>query len=116
MWATALREVLCFLRIIPRPGILARVADRHPTPQQLVAGVLVVVGDRHRKKWACLRCPCGCGDKIQLSLSPERRPRWSVKIDWLARPSVEPSVHQLDGCRSHFWIRRGRIVWCKDLD
>ncbi len=114
MWRTPLRQLLVLVGIIPRPNVLARIVSRHPAPQQLVAELLAVVVDSGHAKWACLRCPCGCGDKIQLSLNPTRRPRWAVRIDWLGRPSVEPSIHQLDGCRSHFWIRGGRIIWCKD--
>jgi hypothetical protein len=25
-----------------------------------------------------------------LSLIPDRRPRWDVKLDWLSRPSIKP--------------------------
>jgi hypothetical protein len=114
MWRTIVRQVLVLTRVIPPPEVLASVVGRHPAPQQLVPELLVVVIDNGHPKWACLRCPCGCGDKIQLSLNPRRRPRWSVRIDWLNRPTLEPSIHQLDGCRSHFWMRSGRIIWCKD--
>ena len=47
----------------------------------------------------------------KLSLSEKRRPRWSVTVDALGRPTVTPSVHVLNGCRCHFWIRRGAIDW-----
>jgi hypothetical protein len=114
MWQQMARYVLVLVGIIPRPAILARVVNQHPTPQQLLVTVLSVVIDGGHTKWACLLCPCGCGDRIQLSLNPSRRPRWLVRIDWLERPTVEPSIHQLDGCRSHFWIRSGQIIWCKD--
>ncbi|MDM9644782.1 DUF6527 family protein [Rhizobium sp. S163] len=28
------------------------------------------------------------------------------------RPTLHPSVWRNSGCRSHFWVRRGRIAWC----
>ncbi|MGB4950377.1 MAG: DUF6527 family protein [Rhizobiaceae bacterium] len=65
-------------------------------------------------KWACFRCPCGCGETIKLSLSKNRRPRWTAISDWLKRPAISPSVRQTNECRCHFWIRQGRIDWCKD--
>lgn len=38
----------------------------------------------------------------------------SVHLDWLRRPSVTPSVRQLNDCGCHFWIKSGRIQWCSD--
>jgi hypothetical protein len=114
MWQAFLRWLLVWLGLIRRPAYLAREQSLHPTPEELTPGTLVLVIDDGRKKWVCFRCPCGCDQRIQLSLNPECRPRWSVSVDWLGRLSVSPSVHQLDGCRSHFWIRRGAIDWCLD--
>lgn len=114
MWRSLVRRTLVAVGIIPRPDIVARVMDRHPTPGDLPPGVLVVVEDGDRAKWACLRCPGGCGEKLQLSLNPSRRPRWAVSLDRLYRPSVSPSVHQLNDCRCHFWIRGGQVEWCVD--
>ncbi|WP_368040676.1 DUF6527 family protein [Roseicella sp. DB1501] len=88
--------------------------DRHPTPEELPAGRLVVVEDGGRQKWVCFRCPGGCGARLQLSLNPTRRPRWGVSLDWLRRPSISPSVHQTNACRCHFWVKQGAIDWCRD--
>lgn len=107
----------CFLvkaGFIPRPDLIARVQPDHPSPDDLVVGRLVVVRDGPVEKWICLRCPCGCGEKILLNLSANKSPRWRVSVDWLRRPTAEPSVLQVRGCRSHFWIKGGRIDWCAD--
>lgn len=109
-----LRWLLIHTRRISRPDLVMLVMDRHPKPDDLIPGRLVVVQDGPVQKWACFRCPCGCGARMQLSLNPTRRPRWSVSADWLRRPTVAPSVHQRDGCRAHFWIRKGRVEWCGD--
>jgi len=92
--------------------LLTRTAARMPTDTEVAPGELVVVESDGLQKWACMKCPGGCGLKIALSLNPNRRPRWRVASDWFGRPSVEPSVHQLNDCRCHFWVRRGRIDWC----
>ncbi|MDV4146480.1 DUF6527 family protein [Shimia sp. FJ5] len=65
-------------------------------------------------KWACFHCPSGCGETIKLSLSKNRMPRWTAMSDWLRRPTISPSVRQTNECRCHFWIRCGRIDWCRD--
>ncbi|MEA2817517.1 MAG: hypothetical protein QOI93_5261 [Rhodospirillaceae bacterium] len=58
------------------------------------------------------RCPCGCGQTIELLVIPEARPRWTLTTDSRGSPTLSPSVWLRQGCRSHFWLRNGRIVWC----
>ncbi|HTH10805.1 MAG TPA: DUF6527 family protein [Acidovorax sp.] len=59
-----------------------------------------------------MRCPCGCGRKIELLLIKEAAPRWDLDLDQKGRPSLTPSVWLRDGCQSHFWIRKGKVRWC----
>lgn len=108
------RWLLIWLRIIPRPDLLARIVPDHPSPESMTPGWLYVVGANGYWKWAYFRCPADHDEIIQLSLMPERRPRWKVSIDRLGRPTVDPSVRQLDGSYAHFWIRQGRVDWCPD--
>ncbi|WP_246622445.1 DUF6527 family protein [Rhizobium laguerreae] len=60
-----------------------------------------------------MRCPCGCGDMIELMILRGARPRWDISIDKAGHPSLHPSVWRKSGCRSHFWVREGRILWCE---
>lgn len=59
---------------------------------------------------AVMMCPCGCGDVIELSLSPASKTHWTLSIDG-HRPTLYPSVWRNTGCRSHFWVQRGRVRW-----
>ncbi|WP_222374631.1 DUF6527 family protein [Rhizobium leguminosarum] len=111
---TSIARALAWLGIIERPEFLVSTALDMPAPEELLPGLAVVVGPNERPKWVTFACPSGCGTPILLSLNPARRPRWAVSSDWLGRPSLEPSVRRTDGCRCHFWMRRGRIDWCKD--
>lgn len=95
-----------------RADLLTRVTNRMLADMEIGPGELVVVESDGFRKWACLKCPGGCGVKISLSLTPNRRPLWRVAGDWFGRPSISPSVHQMNDCRCHFWVRRGRIEWC----
>ena len=114
MWRNFVRGLLVRIWIVRRPDLAARVMERHPAPEELPPGVLVVVQDGDRQKWACFRCPGGCGAELQLSLHPTRRPRSAVGLDWLYRPTLSPSVHQQNACRCHFWVKRGAVEWCAD--
>jgi len=61
-----------------------------------------------------LTCPCGCGDIIELLLLPSIEPHWTLAVDQLRRPTLLPSIWRTSGCRSHFWLRSGRIVWVRE--
>lgn len=109
-----LRSLLSYTGVITKPEMAAVYVIDNPDRETLAPGTLYVVGDKRFQKWAVLRCPCGCGDAIMLSLSKTRRPSWSVEVDWLGRPTLDPSIRQTSGCYSHFWLRRGKLDWCGD--
>lgn len=71
-----------------------------------------LVGENGRLWFVVLRCPCECGETVQLNLLPTVQPRWSATEEDDGTLTVHPSVWRTKGCRSHFWIRRGLIVWC----
>ncbi|WP_353620311.1 DUF6527 family protein [Mesorhizobium sp. C432A] len=85
-----------------------------PPPDALTPGVLFIVGPKRIPKWVTAQCPSGCGTSLLLSLSQSRRPRWSIALDWLGRPTLAPSVRRTDGCQCHFWLRKGTVEWCAD--
>jgi hypothetical protein len=92
---------------------LIKEVSRHPGKTVIPVGELWLVIDGEISKWACLTCPGGCNSSISLSLSPDRRPRWTVEQDFWGRPTIAPSVHQHSVCKCHFWIREGSVVWSK---
>jgi hypothetical protein len=108
-----IRHCLEALGLIFPAAVVARISPDYPD-ETLAPGVLHVVGGKNYQKWAYLKCPCGCGAQIMLSLSTTKRPNWTVTFDWLGRPTIRPSIWQSDGCFSHFWVREGRIEWTKD--
>ena len=61
---------------------------------------------------AAMRCPCGCGDDLELMLLSEVKPNWSLETKNGDAPTLRPSVSRKSGCGSHFWLREGHIHWC----
>jgi hypothetical protein len=61
---------------------------------------------------AALRCPCGCDFVFKLPLQRfHTRPQWT--LTWAGDvPTPHPSIVHTAGCRSHFWVTAGRVVWC----
>lgn len=109
----ALQKLFSWLRFILRSPLVGVVVPGHPTPKELSESRVLIVRQGNIDKWACFRCPGGCGERIMLSLSG-RRPRWSARLDWLDRPTLHPSIRELNDCRCHFWIHKGRVKWCSD--
>lgn len=64
------------------------------------------------KELACLTCPCGCGAEMALNLQDGREPRWKARFDADGLLTLTPSVLRTAGCRSHFFITNGKVVWC----
>jgi len=114
MW-TWLLNCLALARqwLAPRRKILIREGDTLPVsmPKQ----DLILLKDEGENWSVGLHCPCGCGDVIELLLLPNVIPRWDIQIDQFGRPTLSPSVWRVTGCRSHFWLRKGRVIWVNDL-
>lgn len=80
-------------------------------PDRLKPRHLYLVGQK--EPWsAALLCPCGCKAVIQLSLLRTDSPKWSFTLNRSGVPTLSPSVWRTTGCRSHFFLRKGSVVWC----
>jgi hypothetical protein len=78
-------------------------------PSELVAGILYV---SITFATAVHLCCCGCGHQV---ITPLRPNRWNMTFDGES-VSLMPSVGNAGlPCRSHYVIRRNRIVWHDDL-
>lgn len=89
-----------------------RIIKGDSLPTRLPRRDLVLAHDDGEDWCVGMRCPCGCGAAIELLVVAEAKPRWDVKIDGNDIPTLTPSVWLQKGCRSHFWVRKGRIYWC----
>ena len=57
-------------------------------------------------------CACGCGNKVITPFSPTD---WQMSFDGES-VSLQPSIGNWSfRCRSHYWVRSGRIVWAGDM-
>ena len=109
-----LRSILIWLGVVKKPDFLMQFLVDHPARTHMQSGWIYVVGGPGYHKWAYFLCPTGSGEVIQLSLQAKQRPRWEVTKDFLGRPTILPSVRQLEGSYAHFWIKGGHVIWCDD--
>jgi hypothetical protein len=87
------------------------IKDVEELPDRIKSGTVYLVGEGGYLWYAAMLCPCGCGETLHMNLMPHSRPQWNVTKHPDATLSLHPSVWRLTGCRSHFFVRRGRIVW-----
>lgn len=97
-------------RIAPRRRLIIIQGDS--LPKRLPRRDLVLAREDGEDWCVGMRCPCGCGDPIELLIIQEAKPRWDIIVSKDGRPTLSPSVWRKKGCRSHFWLRAGRVEWC----
>jgi hypothetical protein len=103
-------ELVFRLPFLSRPAFLADSASERPSREQLHSGMVLVEMRDGYSKWAHLQCP-KCGDHIQLPLAGNDR--WSIKVDLLRRPTLAPSIWEQTTCGAHFFVTKGKLVWCQ---
>ncbi len=82
-------------------------------PKALRPRTLYIVQEDEYQEQAAMICPCGCGAILQMNLLPDERPCWRVTQHTDGTASLHPSVWRKKDCKSHFWFRQGRVVWCR---
>jgi hypothetical protein len=96
-------------RILPGRRVIIVEAD---TPPQKLPRRNLVLAREENEDWAvAFHCPCGCGKRLELLLIEEAKPHWSISINKKGKPTLHPSVWLKGGCKSHFWLRNGKIFW-----
>lgn len=90
------------------------VAIESDVPDSVTTGKLYLIGEDGDYWMALLKCPCGCGDTINLPMSEGARPRWKFS-GTRKKPTLSPSVNRITGCRSHFILRSGNVNWAAPL-
>jgi uncharacterized protein DUF6527 len=85
-------------------------------PERPAPRYVYIVGERGEDWYAAMLCPCHCGAVIELNLVPPGRPCWKLTIHVDGTPTLTPSVWRQVECRSHFFLRRGRIAWAEPND
>ena len=91
---------------------LYRVARVDEFPDSLESHKVYLSGEGEHLWAAAMICPCGCCEVIELNLLKKVRPCWSVVEPPDGSISLMPSVWRQKGCKSHFFVRNGRIDWC----
>jgi len=102
---------LLFLRIAEwfRPHYKIKFSE--DLPSVVTDNKMYIIGT-HGHYWLLMfNCPCGCNNPIQLNLLKDASPTWRYRISKTKKISITPSIRRTSGCKSHFYVRNGRIDW-----
>ncbi len=99
-------------RLFGRPHFLCVEVEEGPEGEEMEPGLVYSEVRGGHAKWAHLICP-RCGEHIQLQTAAGRS-NWALRRDWLNQPTIHPSVWERDSCGAHFFVRKGRLIWCAD--
>ena len=107
------RLLAWFWSLLPWPDRRWKAVHVADLPEKLRPRKVYLVGETGHVWQAAMLCPCGCGVAIQLCVLPASSPSWAWRIHDDGCVSLHPSVNRHVGCGSHFFLRLGRISWCK---
>lgn len=80
-------------------------------PDKFKRYVIYIIGSKECYWQLVMLCPCGCKTVLHINLLNEYKPNWSYEIDNKHSITLHPSIHRKVDCKSHFFIREGKIVW-----
>jgi hypothetical protein len=99
-------------RFTARPPLLTYKLVEEDVPPRAKPNVVYGVVEEGSAWQAVLVCPCGCQKLIRLSLLRDDWPHWLLTCNADGTATLHPSIWRTIGCRSHFFVRNGEIVWC----
>ena len=80
-------------------------------PDTIDEGILYLIGTDNYYWQAIMKCPCGCNNNLHMNMIEDYDPYWTYKISSENKISLSPSVDRMIGCKSHFFLRNGKIIW-----
>lgn len=104
-------EIILRLPFLRRPTYLVKRVSEAPIPTELSNRLLLFEVRGGFPKWVHFRCP-KCGDHIQLPMVGKNK--WMLRVDYLQRPTLMPSIWELNSCGAHFFIRSGEVAWYRE--
>lgn len=85
-------------------------------PENVKSKTIYIVGSNESPWLIAFNCPCGCQNLIQLNLLKDADPCWSYRISPKGKINISPSVWRTKGCKSHFFVHKGKIDWVRDYE
>jgi hypothetical protein len=105
------RKIWQWVRQLFARQIRYRAAFMDESPDRLKRDIVYLIGDKDAPWAASFICPCECGEVISISLIETDSPTWTVEVEKSGAVTIAPSVWRQRGCKSHFFIHDGCVIW-----
>ncbi len=73
--------------------------------------IIYIIGENSMFWMLGFTCPCGCQLTINLNLLEKSFPCWDYNIQNNSLITLSPSIRRVKGCKSHFFIQKGCVIW-----
>ena len=93
-------------------GVSFRSIKAEELPDLLETNKIYLLGEGSYLWSAVMICPCGCKEALHMNLLADAKPNWVVTEHFDGTLTLFPSIWRKVGCQSHFFLRRGRVIWC----
>lgn len=87
-----------------------KVCKAYDLPESIRKRTAYIIGNQENPWLLAFQCPCGCKNIIQLNLLNDVSPSWSYSIK-RKKITIWPSIWRKHGCKSHFFLKNGKIRW-----
>lgn len=81
-------------------------------PDELASRIIYIIENEGCYWKAVMICPCGCKKILHMNLMKQYYPSWKFQLNKKNIITLNPSINRTVGCKSHFFIRNGKIDWC----
>ena len=71
-------------------------------PDDIQPNTIWITGNKDQLWIAYMKCPCGCGNIIELNLIVDQSPCWKIFWHLYGTLTISPSIWRTKGCKSHF--------------
>jgi hypothetical protein len=82
-------------------------------PNTLDSKIIYIIENKGYRWKAVMICPCGCNKILHMNLIKDYNPSWKFEINKKKTITLHPSINRTVGCKSHFFIRKGKVIWTK---
>jgi len=80
-------------------------------PKKLAKNKIYILGSLETPWMAAMQCPCGCKSTLNMNLIKTSSPCWKISANQRGEVSFHPSLWRKVGCKSHFFLRNGKVKW-----
>jgi len=80
-------------------------------PNVVEPGIIYLIQNQGYCWQSVMSCPCGCKSDLFMNHVEDFKPNWTHQISEKNLITLYPSVDRTVGCKSHFWVTDGKIIW-----